>query len=428
MTSVVPIFANTIGQIFQPLLKAMAWLMAFFYSLIPNYAVAIALLTVVVMIVTAPLTVKSTRSMSAMQRLAPEMKKLQAKYKGDKQTLNEEMMKLYREHGVNPMGGCLPMLIQFPVFIILYDVIKGLINTVKVGNKTVPAPRYIGHGTKLYASLLHHNGSMPAFGINLAAKVLGHHSVLQALPYASLILVAIGLQYFQMRQLNSRNPQMAQANPQAMMMQRYMPLLFAIIYINIAAGVNIYFIVSSLCRIGIQAGVFRAGLLKPAAADGSAEVLPGRGGKGAGAPRRRTVMERLAEAQKKALDQQAQQQGRRAEIEQKAGTGSDAKPRPGKGPSASVIPKKPTTDGPKPTGQTTKKPAGSVAPKKPTTDGPKQRPLGNGEGPAREVSDEGGDLTGPQTHNVNGSSSPNGSPEKNGDQPSSKAKRDRGTR
>jgi YidC/Oxa1 family membrane protein insertase len=96
----------------------MGTLIAFFYALIPNYAIAIALLTVVVMIVTAPLTVKSTKSMVAMQRVRPEMKKLQQKYKGDRQTLNEEMMKLYKEHGVNPAGGCLPMIAQFPVFII----------------------------------------------------------------------------------------------------------------------------------------------------------------------------------------------------------------------------------------------------------------------------------------------------------------------
>ena len=91
------------------------------------------------MIVTAPLTVKSTKSMVAMQRVSPEMKKLQQKYKGDRQTLNEEMMKLYKEHGVNPAGGCLPMFAQFPVFIILYGVIQGLANTAKVRPATPTA-------------------------------------------------------------------------------------------------------------------------------------------------------------------------------------------------------------------------------------------------------------------------------------------------
>ena len=119
MTAVL-MFASTIGKIFQPLYEALAWIIAVFYALIPNFAVAIALLTVVVMIVTAPLTVKSTRSTIKMQRVAPELKKIQQKYKGDRVTLNEEMMKLYKEHGINPAGGCLPMLIQLPVFVVLF--------------------------------------------------------------------------------------------------------------------------------------------------------------------------------------------------------------------------------------------------------------------------------------------------------------------
>lgn len=387
--SVVPVVGSTLGQIFQPLFQAMAWLIAFFYSLVPNYAVAIALLTVVVMIVTSPLTVKSTRSMTAMQRLAPELKKLQQKYKGDKQTLNEEMMKLYKEHGVNPAGGCLPMLIQFPIFIILYDVIRGLTNTVNTGHYYTntlghlvkcpkgpcSAPRYIPHTTKLYASLLGHNGKMPAFGIDLASKVLSHHSFVDALPYAALILVAIGLQYLQMRQLNSRNPQMAQANPQAQMMQRYMPILFAIIYINIAAGVNIYFIVSSLCRIGIQEAVFRSGTLDKPRARAGEEVLPARGG-AAPAPRKLTFMERLADAQKRALEQQAQQRALRADLDKgiEKGTGSRTEGGDGtkrsRGPTASV----PRPGGSRPSG-TPRKGGGAPRAAPPLADGD-----GNGDG------------------------------------------------
>ena len=323
MTALVPVLGSTLGKIFQPLFQAMAWLIAFFYALVPNYAVAIALLTVVVMIVTAPLTVKSTRSMVAMQRLSPELKKLQQKYKGDRQKLNEEMMNLYKEHGVNPAGGCLPMIIQFPVFIILYDVIRGLTNTVKSGQLTTAgthcahavcaAPRYIGHSTSLYKNLVQEAGKMPAFGIDLAQRVLGHHTGIGWLPYALLIVVAIGLQYLQMRQLNSRNPAMAQANPQAQMMQRYMPLIFAVIYINISAGVNIYFIVSSLCRIGIQEAVFRSGVLERASKPSEKTVSGSSGGL-----RRKSFMDRLADAQRQALDAQ---QARRQALE--AGTGPD---------------------------------------------------------------------------------------------------------
>jgi YidC/Oxa1 family membrane protein insertase len=113
--------------------QALAWLVSICYQLIPNYGVAITLMTIVVMLVLTPLTWKSTRSMLEMQRLQPEIKKLQAKHKDDRQKLNEEMMAFYKEHKINPVGGCLPMVLQMPVFFIMYRVIRGLAHTVLVG-------------------------------------------------------------------------------------------------------------------------------------------------------------------------------------------------------------------------------------------------------------------------------------------------------
>ena len=120
-----------IGKLFQPLLDFVGAVLAFFFSIIPNYPIDVALLTIVIMAALTPLTVKSTKNMAAMQALAPEMKKLQQKYKGaDKAQMNEEMMRLYKEHNVNPASGCLPMLLQMPAFFILYSVIRGITNTV----------------------------------------------------------------------------------------------------------------------------------------------------------------------------------------------------------------------------------------------------------------------------------------------------------
>src|SRR3954451_2211887 len=113
--------------------QALAWLVSISYQLIPNYAAAIALMTIIVMLVLTPLTWKSTRSMLEMQRLQPEIKKLQTKYKDDRQKLNEEMMAFYKEHKINPVGGCLPMLLQMPVFFIMYRVIRGLAHTAIIG-------------------------------------------------------------------------------------------------------------------------------------------------------------------------------------------------------------------------------------------------------------------------------------------------------
>ncbi len=246
------------GQILNPLYQAVAAVLTFFYSLVPNYAVAISLLTITVMAILSPLTLKSTRSMLAMQRLAPEVKKLQQKYKTDRQKLNEEMMALYRENNVSPLGGCLPMLLQLPVFLVLYGVIRGLTNTVTIAGHVVSQPKYISSSSLLYHDLKAAGGKMMSFGIDLSKSATSIHGGLaKALPFYILIVVAIGLQYLQMRQITARNPQAAAANPQMARMQKFFPLIFGIIYINIPAAVNIYFIVSNLFRIAQQELMFR---------------------------------------------------------------------------------------------------------------------------------------------------------------------------
>ena len=100
-----------------------AALLAYIYALWNNYAWAISGLTLVIMIVLTPLTLKGTRSMMVMQQLQPEMKKIQTRYKDDRQKLNEELLKFYKENDINPLGGCLPLLVQMPVFIVLYAVL-----------------------------------------------------------------------------------------------------------------------------------------------------------------------------------------------------------------------------------------------------------------------------------------------------------------
>src|SRR5512132_1041588 len=114
------------------LFELISGILNFFYANVPGgYAVAIALLTCVVMIVTTPLTLKGTRSMIEMQRLQPEIRRLQVQYKDDRQKLNEELMAFYKEHEINPVGGCLPLIIQAPVFSILFYVVRGLTNPAK---------------------------------------------------------------------------------------------------------------------------------------------------------------------------------------------------------------------------------------------------------------------------------------------------------
>ncbi len=266
-----------IGEIFHPLFELFGLVLAGLFAIWPNYGFAIAGLTVIIMLALTPVTVKSTKSMLAMQRLQPEMKKLQAKYKGpeNRELLNQEMMKLYKENGTSPFGACLPSLLQMPFLIVLYTLIRGLSTTATVvinGHKTiVGAPRYIPTHSQMHSALVLSKGQMHWwFGMDLSAYPLSHHGVSQALltiPYLVLIAAAMFLQYYQMRQMNSRNPQAAAANPQMQTMQKFFPIIFGFIYLKVPAGATIYMVVSSAMRIGTQEVMFRSGMVSPVAAE-----------------------------------------------------------------------------------------------------------------------------------------------------------------
>jgi YidC/Oxa1 family membrane protein insertase len=259
--------SHAVGGVFQPIFHLFGWVLALCYELIPNYAVAIALLTIVIMVVLTPFTIKSTKSMMAMQKLQPEIKKLQQKYKGpeNRQTLNEEMMKLYREEGANPVGGCLPVLLQAPFLFILYSVIKGLANKVTLAGKLVPLPRYIPKLSKMYKSLIVSNGQIKAFGMDLNLKPFSSHgSVAAAIPFFVFVAVAVALQYFQMAQMNNRSKKTGQSMPsQQQAMQRFLPIIFAYFYMVIPAAVVLYMIISTMIRIITQDLMFRAGVSNP---------------------------------------------------------------------------------------------------------------------------------------------------------------------
>ncbi|HWW54765.1 MAG TPA: membrane protein insertase YidC, partial [Acidimicrobiales bacterium] len=104
----------------------LAQLLAWCFDVVPNYAIAIALMTLIVMAAVTPFTIKGMRSAAQMSRLQPEMKKLQEQYKNDRVKQNEEVQALFKEHGVNPLGGCLPMLLPLPIFFIIFRLLRGL--------------------------------------------------------------------------------------------------------------------------------------------------------------------------------------------------------------------------------------------------------------------------------------------------------------
>ena len=260
---------ESVGDFFSPIFKLFGWLLAQFYQIIPNYGVAISLLTILIMGVLTPLTVKSTRSMMAMQALQPELKKLQQKYKGPEHRaqMNEEMMRLYKEHGTNPLSSCFPVLAQAPFLFILYSVIRGLSDVV---------PKYIPESSRMYLDLIASKGKIDVFGMDMALKPLDHHATLfAAIPFFVMVALAVGLQYFQMAQINNRNKKSGQEMPSSQQrIQKLMPILFAYFYFIIPAAVVLYMVVSTMIRIATQDIMFRIGVSDPGKA--KERQIPGR--------------------------------------------------------------------------------------------------------------------------------------------------------
>jgi YidC/Oxa1 family membrane protein insertase len=239
-------------SLLDPVAKPIADFLALIYSVIPNYGIAIVVLSVAWMIIIAPLTLKSTRSMLAMQKLQPQLKKLQAQHKDDKQAFAQAQMELFREHNVSPFGSCLPMLLPLPVFFALFRVITGLSHM----TNGVPTPKYIPPSSDMYKSIVAAGGQLVAFGMNLSKGALSSHSsFLAALPYWILLGVMAATSYFQSSQMMSRNPAAAN-NPQARLM-RFAPLVFVLFCIRFPAGVVLYYTISNLCRILQQDLMYR---------------------------------------------------------------------------------------------------------------------------------------------------------------------------
>src|SRR6266508_738848 len=256
---------------FDIIARVLAW----YYSIWPSYGMAIVFLTLTVMVLVLPLTLKATRSMLMMQALQPEIKKLQAEHRDDRQKLNEEMLALYRQNKINPLSGCLPLLIQFPVFIVLYQVLRGL---TRVGPEGTFDPKYIQPDTELYQAL-HGSTSMVSWGIDLSksAVQVASANFVSALPYLLLILGVAITTYVQQKQISARNPNSdTLSNPQQKLLLRLMPAFMAFISLNLPAALVVYFFVSNLFRVGQQALISHA-IYKPAVRDG---LVPRKGDKG----------------------------------------------------------------------------------------------------------------------------------------------------
>ena len=209
-------------------------------------------LSVLWMLIISPLTLKSTRSMLAMQKLQPQLKRLQEQHKDDKQAFAQAQMDSVPGARRSPFGSCLPMLLPMPVFFALFRVIQGLSHTVN-GSRSRSTCRTPPGCTRTSSRLR-------------ADQRLRDEPVRERVqpplerrrphcPYWILVLVLAGTGYLQSAQMMSRNPNPAQ-NPQ-MRLMKYLPLVFMVLFIRFPAGVLLYYAMSNICRIVQQDLMYR---------------------------------------------------------------------------------------------------------------------------------------------------------------------------
>ena len=236
---------------FDWLFRGVGWLIAWIYSWSNDYSIAIGSMAIVVMLVITPLTLKSTRGMLEMQRLQPELRRLQIEHKGDRQGLNEAMMKLYQEHKVNPLASCLPLLAQMPVFIIMFRLLNGLTYRPSPGEGF--APKHLDTASDLYRSLVGQQ-EMRSIGLDLAVRPIDvmRDNFAQGLIYASLVVGLALLYLVQQRMVASRTVSPTMSASQQKLLQ-YLPVVFAVFQVVLPTGLVVYYAVQAVFRIGQQA-------------------------------------------------------------------------------------------------------------------------------------------------------------------------------
>ena len=183
-----------------------------------SYGYAIILLTIIVKFLLYPLTVKQVKSMKAMQEIAPKMKKIQEKYKDNPQVMQQKVAAMYQEAGVNPLAGCLPLLVQMPILM------------------------------GMYYSL--YNLEYPSAD---AAQFLWLPSLSEADPYYILPILNVLTTFYQTRQTSDMS------NPQMKMMMLIMPLFIGFISLTFPSGLVLYWVVMNLCQILQQWWIYREG-------------------------------------------------------------------------------------------------------------------------------------------------------------------------
>jgi YidC/Oxa1 family membrane protein insertase len=277
----------------QALLDGLGWVLAQIYEVVPNFGVTIILLTIAIRVVLLPLGIRQVRSMQHMQIVQPKVKQIQQKYKGNKQRQQEEIMKLYKEYGVNPFSGCWPVLLQFPILIAMYSVLRfpqhpvhipedtelfavvsaqipqttpdgePIVSQAQIDELDLPGPNtgtsFLGMNLLCSAGLpwqpapntLSDQTSLDGEDVALSYPVNCATSPVERIPYYVFAVLMFATTYYQQRQMQKAQPPGA-ANPQQQAILKIMPILFGVFGIFFPAGLVVYWTTSNAWQIGQQ--------------------------------------------------------------------------------------------------------------------------------------------------------------------------------
>jgi YidC/Oxa1 family membrane protein insertase len=246
------ISANIIEEAFSPLISVFQSILVFIHTHIvsTSWGLAIVGLTVLIRAVLVPLTLKQFRSMQELQRLAPELKALQEKYKDDKQRQQQEIMSFYREHKVNPFASCLPLLLQLPVFISLFYMLRTDLK------KNICGPALVSHFNSLHHTVVTSFAGLPTKYVEQtgcqsvapgSAKFLFIPDITAKATGVALIVLLV---LYVGSQLTSTMMMSASADPTQRRLMMALPLFFVIILYRYPAGLLLYWITTNLWTVG----------------------------------------------------------------------------------------------------------------------------------------------------------------------------------
>ncbi|MER6121194.1 membrane protein insertase YidC [Streptomyces sp. NPDC001795] len=250
---------DTIASLFSFITTPVSWVIVQFHTVYGAifgadtgwaWGLSIVSLVILIRICLIPLFVKQIKATRAMQTLQPEMKKIQERYKNDKQRQSEEMMKLYKESGTNPLSSCLPILAQSPFFFALYHVLNGIASgkTIGVINNQLLASAQKAHifGAPLAAKFTDGSSKVAQLGASLTdVRVVT----------AVMIVLMSASQFYTQRQLMTKNVDTTVKTPfmqQQKMLMYVFPVMFAVFGINFPVGVLVYWLTTNVWTMGQQ--------------------------------------------------------------------------------------------------------------------------------------------------------------------------------